>query len=119
MDFEYNSIKAITEEELKRDNWKSLKHTDKTHKTAIEAVYSNSVLKSFLKLYLSDADRNKKRITRACSFTVLKYDKILLNKEIKNQTDKDDKIIQVNDARHELMKMVSVYAILHGMMEEM
>lgn len=60
----------------------------------------------FMKSYFSDTASYKKRVDSDCLLPLLRYDKILSKNAMKNQVDKDEKIIQVNEVRNKLIKVV-------------
>ena len=100
------SLRRMVEEELKEDKWSSITATDESREAVIRIVSSNGLLQMSLKRNLSDTASYKKRIARDCLFTSLKYDKLITKNGIKTEMDKDQKRVQINEARRKLMKHV-------------
>ena len=104
---EEHAIKNIMEEELKGDQWKTINATEESRKEAIQAICKNSVLRLSLKRCLSDTASYKKRVARDSLFTALNYDKLISKNAMKNEEDLRLKAIQINEAKHKLMKKVA------------
>lgn len=71
VDSEEQSLKAIMEEGLKGDNWKSITRTEVTHNNAINCVWVNPVLKILMNVYLTDTATYIKTVSLDCSSTFL------------------------------------------------
>lgn len=60
----------------------------------------------FLKRYFSATSSYKKTVARDCLFSAVVHDMLILNNVINNELYKQEKLIQVNNARNKLIKMI-------------
>lgn len=72
----------------------------------INSACAKPALKMFLKLYFPDNPSYKKGVSRDCFFTFLGYDNLISKHAMNNELEKKQKVIQLNDARNKLMKMI-------------
>lgn len=103
---EEHAIKEIMEEYLKGKSRKRISQTAETRKNSINAVCTNAVLRMSMKIYLSDTASYEKRVCRDCMFTTILYYKLISKNAINNREDQDQKLINMNEERHELVKMI-------------
>lgn len=73
--------------------------TEETPSNAISPVCANPRLKMFLKYYFSDTASYYKGVAREWLFIILRYDKLIWQNAMQNEFDRQEKVIQVNQAR--------------------
>lgn len=102
-------IKEVMDKELRGDNLQRIKHTEEIRSNEINSVCAKAVLKRcFESLPLRRKTFYEKTVARDCLFNFLRYHIILWPKGNNKQIYKDEKIIQVNEARQKQMNMVLV-----------
>ena len=96
-------LQDIIADEMKKDAWSSLKSTEEERDKTVSALSENSYLRMQIRRQLSDYVSYKKRILRDTFFDVFQYGKLSTKSNLKTDEEKQERIIQVEQARRKLL----------------